>query len=302
MKRRYPTRRYSIDSNSRPPYKDHSFKFNSLFEFVDYAEKTPKFRHEHDQYGSSFTGTDSFTDAVKLAREGWSEGTDKLMKLANVITSKVTSLIDVPTLNYDTTGLDFDMGRYLDGVPESWYYFEHKTRDGVGFEQVRIVVNISASGGVSKEILTARGATVAGLVLALEQSGKRVELIAVAPWSASQSDFYNGPKLGPFINTSVLLKSPDQQIDIDRLAFVLAHPSMLRRLDFAVTETIENWRPRGIGFPIELPDGQDRGDIHIDRASLGEMQWQNERTAETWILEQLRKQGVHLIGETETMK
>lgn len=241
--------------------------YNSLGEFIEAAESNP-----HPMtLSSSWAGVQTLPEATHLARFGWSEGLSKVNRIAERIEARVTSLIEIPQVTYDVTGLDYDIGLVTQGIPESWYSFQTMTQEGTGFRHVRVVVNFAVSGGIQAPIIENRGAICAALVMSLEAAGIRVTLDAVCAVSGDKECWIN-------------LKHSDQPLDVDRLAFALVHPAMLRHL-------LLNAKPWHSRAPRETSD---QGDIYINSAMFGESQWSDETKASEWIINQLKIQGVHI--------
>lgn len=246
-----------------------------------------------------WAGTETFEEAVKLASDGWTEGEKKTKALSHGLFAHVSHLIERQNVVYDVEGNGIDVAKFLNNEPECWQKFETELTQGSGHRLVRIVFNFSASSKVSSGVIMARGAAIAALVELLEYAGHRVELIAV------QSIEYMGKPDTPSSNNygelRIGVKEFSQNLDMGRVSFALAHPAMLRRIAFSVWERglDSDQRPKlGIpanyGHPCDLRS--DRGDIYIGKALLGEVQWENEKKAERWIINELKKQGVTLSG------
>lgn len=254
--------------------------YNSFQDFLadcEAARKSLKYAIEsYDTQIDDWLGNATYDEALSLARNGWPTGTAKVQGLTANITSKLTSLIEVPTIQYDVTGMDYDIGLYLSGRPECWYNFENSVQEGTGTTIVRMVYNYGARFSVSPEAMIARGVVAASLVVLLEQTGRRVELIAC-----------NRTEEGTDIRIPV--KMADWDLDIDRLSFILAHPAMLRRLGFAIRRHKGNAKGWGDDRSIELGDTE-RGDIYFN-AGIGD-EWRNEASALAYVKQELAKQGV----------
>ena len=84
------------------------------------------------------------------------------------------------------------------------------------------------------------------------------------------------------------LKEAGEVIQLDKLAFCLAHPALHRKLNFALRLEHAGW----IGGSIDVPLDQ-RGDIYIDAADSTAMGvWLNPMKAQAWVLAQLKGQGI----------
>lgn len=277
--------------------------FESWGDFVTLAETRPNNPYANnsrkvggDGYFDIDRGTRTFEDALKLAREGWPEGSAKVAALADAMVNRISAKIERQDLYFDVEGADYDMGLYLKGEPECWNRWQTEISEGQGTRIFKLIYNISASGSVSGETITAKGAAVAALIQCLEYAGNRVEL-----WIASGTcEHYSYERDGSENNqpatleTYTLLKPADQPCDMDRIAFALAHPATLRRLNFAVRES---W----VEFMAEVRDSYgyscdvaERGDIYIAKSFAGEPYWSSPESAQAWIMAELEKQGVKI--------
>lgn len=249
--------------------------FQNFGELIDKATISP-----YSAEASRWNGNANHADAIKLARDGWQEGSAKIAKLANVITDKITSMIETQTIRYDVTGNDFDVALMLTDAPEYWTTLE--TVEGSNNRMLRVIFNCGTSGDVGSEIMMAKGATIAALVAAFEIAEIRIQV-----------DLFSRVALrGQSFQVTARVKNADQPLDIDRLAFALAHPAMLRQLIFGLRKH-NGMADEMLWLPCEMKDAP-KDAIYIGRSFSGEPQWTNETSAIEWIKDQLTAQGVHL--------
>lgn len=273
--------------------------FQTWGEFLDYAENRVSAAKALNSYHSreigpnntSFTGTKSLDQALKLARNGWPEGEAYAKPLAEVLFNKVSSLVEREEMVHDVVGASIDIGAYLNDDPECWTRMESHIVDGNSPRIFRIVYNTSISAGIDKQTIIAKGAAIAALVKALEYAGHRAEVWCI-PWCMASSA-ENRESANPDYEARVLVKSADQDLDFGRLVMALAHPSTPRRLGFACLEgdPIVNKVMYTYGYPCDCPKS-DRGDIYIGKSFYGEPQWTDARSVIAWILRTLKDQGV----------
>lgn len=261
--------------------------FNTWSEYVDFCEHrklaTPNVEDSRDNR-NTFCGGVTFDEALSLARTGWAEGTARIKTLSQVLTDKVYSCVEKPEIQYDVTGADWDIGALMQGAPECWYRYETVLEKSPG-KVVHVVFNGTASGGVSTEVIEAKGAAISAFIECLELTGNKVSVDIV---------FYAGPT-GPdnYQIVTVTLKQAGQTLDLDRLAFALAHPASLRRLTFAAYEAFPYGSSNGYGQPQEYPG---EADIYIGCSTYEQPEWTDTKEATAWIFKQLRAQGVSIIG------
>jgi hypothetical protein len=83
------------------------------------------------------------------------------------------------------------------------------------------------------------------------------------------------------------IKEAGEVVQLDKLAFCLAHPALHRKLNFALRMKHAGWIGGSIDVPLE-----ERGDIYIDAAdSTATAAWLDPVKAQEWVLAQLKAQG-----------
>jgi hypothetical protein len=201
------------------------------------------------------------------------------------LTDKIVRRLHVPELHYDVAGDMLDIGRFVAGEPEEFMSIvpaevEQEPR------VLKLGVSVSANAHVSPESMMRRGAMAVALVDTLEAHGKRVQVDCESHTSVVTTT-------GRFHLTgfSVRLKEADGPVQMANLVFMLAHPSVLRRMDFAWLEHLpprarQMFRVgRGYGHPANQTAGYD---IHIG-VLRGDI---SEDDAESGVLAALRDQGI----------
>lgn len=232
-----------------------------------------------------------FGDAVsmqhmrKLTTEGWDAGRERVARLTAMLEDTIQGQIIPPEIAYDVTGDVLDIGRYVNGEPEDFMYFQEpeERRDSPVAKVVRLVMNLSISGSVHSDNLIERGAAMAACVSLLERQGIRCEVDVFAASSEN-------------LCTWIRIKEASMPIQIDALATMLAHPSTFRRLIFRAWELHpdigrEVWNYNGYGYPNACAN-EDKGDIYMDHILTANDPGHRETLA--WIKEQLRAQGIKL--------
>ena len=279
------------------------FTFYTWGDWLDYV----KGKSEMDDYSrasrqpddNDWTKTKNWSEAIKLAEEGWEEGAKRIREVGMPIFDKLSQLIEKQHVVYDVTGMELDVATYLKGVPECWMDFETKIERGVGVRHVKITYNYCASWCVSSDVLVGRGAAVAALVELLELAGYRVEL-----WAVEATDPSWGGRGGAGsicrLRNQVLVKSSEQPLDLSRVAFALAHPAMLRRLAFSLME-LQDKKTRdaagvggGYGMPCDIAK-EVQGDLHFAHMHGSDSTWTDMKKTREWVALQLVEQGVTLL-------
>ena len=268
--------------------------------FADYVAATqaenprdPELKHRKADDWTLYT---TFAQASKMITSGYREGADRIRAVAERVQQAIPeSLLQQvkPQQIWDVTGEQLDVGRFLDGEPECFmdeFIPERGERlDGNGI--IRITANLTASCGVNAKELERRGVYAVALADVLESLGYRVEITGVICSECNHIDATGRRKNG----THVLLfpvKASDQPLEIDRLAFTLAHPASFRTLGFNVMDVV-GYRDSGRGRPHDLPQ-KFRGDINV-----GKLAWRSEDDVDTAnaIISQLKDLGIDLGAE-----
>ena len=126
-------------------------------------------------------------------------------------------------VDYDVVGDYIDMGRHMEGIPESWGSMHNGNARN---RRVNIVLNITNMARTSKENINHRGERVLRLVDALEAGGVRTQVTAIESSECAHIE--------------IILKKHDEPLTITDLA-VVSHSEFLRRIVFRVSEYSKTW-------------------------------------------------------------
>lgn len=223
--------------------------YDSLEDFIRSNDNWKTRRHggecSHNTTDPKFYGSSSYEQGLAVAGTGWRDGATRVAELRAELSGAVQAMAAARAsqMTYDVVGECFDIGKIATGEPEfcmNW----HDQGDERSQKVVKIVANISVSAAVNKETIYARGAACLAAVDLLETLGQRVELwIAIGVTGSSQFDKREYTQL----DTQVCVKAAGQPVETDRLAFVLCHASMFRRIGFAHFEL--NGFHAGMSYP-----------------------------------------------------
>lgn len=221
------------------------YRFDSIFEFVEYLTNTPI---KEDIFYSpssisgdySFCKTQSFEEAIELIKYGYHEDFDKLMELKLKL-EKYIKLSSKKNKQYNFyVGYVPDVKAYLEGSPLSMLNKTNNVR-----KKIDIYMNSSFYGGTSSEAIFNRGAIVLTLVEILESLGFSVDFHLF-----EMSTVGNQMHFSDFV-----LKKDNERLNPQKLYFPLCHPSWIRRLNFRLIEETPNitssW-VSGYGKPSDL--------------------------------------------------
>ena len=273
--------------------------FDSVSEFVTYTAETPPVteasRRQSHQRGSNadWAGGDDFDAVVRIGHGGWSDGRERIAAMAKRMKTHVASRQNQRprfAVRKAYTGTMVSVSAYLAGRPKQMRRIVREVRPSG--KACHIAINLCASGGVRASVLEARGAAVAALVTVLERNGIRCEVTAYI-----QTGTPNGAKCAAAV---VRVKSANSRLQIDSLAFMLAHPGAFRRLGFAFFESMPKWHRLldiggGYGNVTDNAEIRSESDIHLGGADLRSRDW-GEAAAEQWIVSELERQGVTIKG------
>ena len=271
----------------------HWQEFSSVTDLINFITD-PKY-HNPDAPTAShdgdmeWTGSGSFPEAINLARKGWPEGLAEIVRFVIKVEKLVMSYIPEPTTKFDVVGDVIDMGRFIEGDPECMVSLVdgQNTKKIAQGKIVHVVLNIDAAGSSDIYTFFRRGAAGVALIDALERTGRRVIADAIA----------NTVSRSRLLETRIRVKNADEHIQLDKLAFLFAHPSILRRILFAAWERLPNDVRKLYGFHGSWGYGcvghvpkEDQGDLYVDR--LVGSYHKTEEEVTQYVLEQLKSQGV----------
>lgn len=128
------------------------------------------------------------------------------------------------TVDYDVTGDYIDMGRFMEGIPESVGTMHSGNARN---RRVNLTINLNQWWGMEHETITHWGERILRLVDALEGGGIRTQLTGILS--------------NETMHTEVRIKQHDEPLTISDLA-VVTHPEFLRRIGFRIAEHSKTWQ------------------------------------------------------------
>jgi len=267
----------------------HWFTFDNWYDYIALAEtgETSMTDRSSRREGETSWAGATWEQSLDLGRNGWQAGTDQLTDSIKGFQSILPSYRVRLETAMDITGPGvLDFGRWATGHPEAWMIQqETAVIDPYAGKIIRIVFNISASGGVSTREMMDKGATIVGLIDLLEQSGKRVEL-----------DLVHGTKPNrTSIRGRVRVKESDAPLDIERIAFAIAHPASFRRIAFSIWELApesarKECRVTAHGGYGQCEDWAEPDALYVPSSDMYNFSDDAQRVA--WVTKQLEAQGV----------
>lgn len=243
--------------------------YTSLGEFLDAAKRPSLVDNpsSHNTDDPSWHGTKNFDEALDLAINGWSKGRDSLM---SAMSEAQASPRMTPSMLMDVAGAYPVAALAAAGDPCSMVDLapiEDRVRP-----IVRLVVQCGGSSAYEPREFLNYGAAVLSYIEGLEAAGFRVEITVSY---AAEFSARSGPYApGNFVHyLAFLAKRAEEPLEIDRMAFILTHASMFRRIAFAVKESTpgvaEHLRYSAYGFSKSpTPEQVDRDQIIIPGVNM----------------------------------
>lgn len=208
----------------------------------------------------SFTGTKNWDEAMDLFENGWTDKVEEIRK--DIVAFEKAKQNDVSYQKKrpatSVVGFAPHVPNAILGLPNSMIQTE---RTPMKAKVVRIVYNMCVNCGWDEKDIMKAGLTVLKIAYSMEMKGYRVRVDA-------------NPFLANCRNEDtcalVCIKDWRQPIDLKKVAFPLAHPSMFRRLGFRWLETVPELSERSYtsGYGRSLEDDGDR--LLREKGVLGE--------------------------------
>ena len=205
---------------------------SDVIDFIESNEQKERFIEERSGYGSidgsyEFTQTHDFEEAYDLLKQGWEEGTKRLK---DKLETKVKSVSTKQKTMYDVAGFQCSVPRYLQGVPTNMI---NKKTVSQKNKVITINKNISYGAFVSADQIPGECAKVLELINNLESNGCRVNLNIIVGTTVA-NEYHNYEDY-----VKICVKQASQRLNLKQVAFPVMHPSMLRRIFFALMERYE---------------------------------------------------------------
>jgi hypothetical protein len=219
------------------------------------------------QGDTEWTGTYGPAENLALMTHGWPEGTQRIVAGVSALTAAQDDF--APQWAMDACGAFPDVGAYLAGEVEHMHSPDME-------QAAPPILRLFVPGAVASEIHTWQienfGIALLTLIDSLERDGRQIELV----WQMSAActkPSRKGSKKRVFTGqppccVQVTLKHAGEHMDLDRLAYAIAHPSMLRRSSFAVMEQFFEFSALGdsFGSPMDYPEeAKDADAVYIPR-------------------------------------
>ena len=212
-------------------------EYNSINEFVNYLKVTPvnktfrKKSEDKNKLGSHtdgiyFTGTNSFEEAEKMLVNGWSEMSKEMTKDFKVAIndSQTKEMMKTIKTIFDVQGFQVSVPRFVNGIPDCMVSQRQVMKKD---KVLSLVKNVGYLSDVSTETIKRESIKALKIVNILETQGYRVNLSIASPVE---------DRHGKDFCVIVKIKNSTERLNISKIAFPMANPSMLRRMIFCWRE------------------------------------------------------------------
>jgi hypothetical protein len=236
--------------------------------------------------GSDGWSGGSFTEAMKLAKYGWRDGAKSIRQAFANLPSP--SLSAGNAWRHDYYGERIDMARFSYG--DDACFRNRAGADRGRAKLVRILVPMAYPCSTSDTDVINRGSAIISVVDALEMTRRTVELVCCY---ASTSSGSRKADKGFHMNHAVVVKQAGQPFDIERMAFFLSHTASLRRIGFALMESVaeaEDSHRSGYGYGCDIhADDQSANTIALPELHGGK--WNTPEKARETLASIVREKG-----------
>lgn len=260
--------------------------FDNNYDLSDFLKNTPAIQNRNDRSTSadySFTGTNSFEEAIEKSMYGDEQLSEKIKKIIQTIDVSNDDLVNKIKMEYENSVVGFmpNVPNYLIGSPNSMINSKRKM---IKNKIINIYVNQSVSWKVSKDDIINQSSKIVAAIDYLERQGYRCNLFSGALVQGGDS------VVGPIVK----IKNDRTPLNVNTMAFQLAHPSVLRRLSFKYMEIIPRRDLTHSGYGTVLSDKEKiskivKETINVDKLIVFTIGSEEGKVAD--VVEQLKKGG-----------
>jgi methanogenic corrinoid protein MtbC1 len=261
---------------------------SELYNNLKDRKRRPGAEDSSEEKGMSFTGTHSLEEAYDLMIHGDKELCKRINEKAkNLDINKLLgNAIKRNTTYNSVVGYQVNVPNYLSGIPTDMIT---SIPNRVSQKIINIVVNASVSCGVSTSDIEKAGSYYYIVIDLLEKAGYRCNVYSMVSY-----DHYDKGIL------LARVKTDKEPINREKMAFLLAHPSFHRRINFKWIECIDcKGEPTRAGYGTPITNNEEIKKIIDKELKADFIVWsvqQDYKVSIEKIIENLEKQGIK-IGE-----
>lgn len=202
-------------------------------------------------------GCESIKQVQQFTEHGWKDGRQKAHKALNDIGDVQGAQSIRKRRRFGESGDELDIQKVYSGsLDKAWQYSRREHAASFGVNIVKILCDISALCDVSAEKMFWRGAVASILADKLEDAGYRAEIVAFSHTSGTYTD-----NSGCYIE--VMVKQPDEYLDLDRVICATALSGFMRYYIFKSKLSDSKKADGGLGRPKNEPYKASENDIAI---------------------------------------
>ena len=209
---------------------EHFHSIDELLSCLNHRDNNQAMRESTSSNSerSEFSGTSSYDEAVNLLRNGYVSILPKIKQgIAENVNKFKELFLDTKSKPLSSVvGSSPNVPKYLMGLPHS---MDDRTREIQKVKTVDIIYFPQGPWHVAREDFVKAGISMLSAIQLLENSGVSISL---------SCSMYSGYAREEAVLGTVQLKDYKDRLDLKKLCFPIAHPSMLRRIGFRFLETV----------------------------------------------------------------
>lgn len=215
--------------------------FPSIYHLLETLDSRPNNKVMESERSSitgskDFTGTSSYEEAKELLASGY---TDILSQLTLGIKKATKAIKDIETaksyLIEDVIGCVPIIPNYLQGLPKTMSYRKPVPKKT---KTIHIIYSPAENCCTSTEEFIKAGVAILSAIRVIEKGNVSIQLDSLFTESYSESS-------KEYCFGLVKIKDYKDRLDLQKLCFPIAHPSMLRRIGFKFLETVPELKSTG---------------------------------------------------------
>lgn len=271
--------------------KEQLYIYDNVGDFVEWLRKTPQTKkgkeYSHStiisEIRTGFTGTESLDTAQELLDNGDVKLSHMIIEQAvNIKAKSKTGYMRSNGIVSGPQGFVPNIGAYMIGHPNNMVNIRQTFKPMS--KVLTIVYNIVVDCFITTNQMISAASKVACAISTLEAKGYRVN-IYISEYAVNRNSKARNNRAGYLIK----IKDAGKPLDPLRIAYPLAHPSMIRRHGFAFYERADFRLPKNYGTPTNVPSAYLKQAIgnHVYLSALNIIQYNNNFEA---IAKQIEEQ------------
>ncbi|MCM1294499.1 MAG: hypothetical protein NC311_02985 [Muribaculaceae bacterium] len=213
----------------------HQYDWGQFLEYVNWHGNEDKRASQRNYLFNDWCGTKTFQEAMDLARNGWNDLDKIIPNVQRFPLPKIKSVSDM-VCRYNVAGGAVDIGRYLAGMPDCMRHMAVNDEFMRPAKCMKLLFTFDIHCGYSAMQLASAGYRAYEMVDMMESANIHTEVVFHVRDQAMALGVERKPCCTGIYDVYVTVKKPDEVLNLSRIMFAMAHPSMLRRLVFSEME------------------------------------------------------------------